>query len=355
MVVHLFPYSFFVNGFVSFLTDNFDSNQHKVIVYRKKDYAQDPLSSHMIIEYKGRKDIIELYKQLLAADRIVIHSLGIEFEMLVLLYVKKKLVKKCVWVIWGNDLYCKLQKKEDFMSVFIEHMRSKVIKRFPYIGCLVMGDYTLATDWYETSASAIRVNYCVPAQKEMIDALLSERPTSFPSDTIRIIVGNSGTQSNNHLVALEKLRKWKNADIQIYVPLSYGDSEYSVRIREAFIKEFGDKVTILDKIIPLSEYFSLLASMNIAIFENDRQQALGNIFSLMYMGKKIYMKKGTSMWNELVEQCSSCIFDSDDILNESFLSLQLSEQDIKRNREISYKYHYDPDYLSIGWSKAFNS
>ena len=44
--------------------------------------------------------------------------------------------------------------------------------------------------------------------------------------------------------------------------------------------------------MPYSSYISFLGSIDIGIFNNNRQQGMGNITNLLYLGKKVYLSKG---------------------------------------------------------------
>ncbi len=352
MTSHLFAHSFFINNFCDFLEKNYDVSKHRIIEYRRGDYKREDLKKDYLIDYRGKKDIGRLYHILKGSDRIVIHSLGVEIEMLALFYLCPKLCKKTVWIIWGSDLYCKRDPHKGLMAFFIEHMRETVISRFPYIGCLVTGDYDLAKEWYKTGAEKIRVNYIEPSEKEMIDRIMAS--TTRPDDGVtNIIVGNSGTKTNRHLELIDDLKVWKDANIRIYLPLSYGDKEYIEKVKEEYKKAFGDKAVIIDSLMSLEDYLTMLYKMDIGIFNNDRQQALGNIFALMYMGKKVCLKKGTSMWNELADIRGSALYDCGRIGNDDFLR-DLPDKDMKaRNVNTAMMLHYDPKSMIPAWNRVF--
>ncbi len=351
MIVHLHSDSFFINPFIGFITDNYGTEDHRIVVYRKGDYKREEADSSIVYYYKGKKDIGTLYKMLKKADKIVIHSLGIEMEMLLLLYMHKNLCRKTVWIIWGSDLYWKRDRSRDMMSNIIEHMRKKIISLFPYIGCLVTGDYELAVKWYRTDAAMYRVNYPDKDERKIVDALA---PYDKGNDgAVNIVIGNSGTPSNGHKEVCEQLKRWKDENIKIYLPLSYGVPEYIEEVKTLYKDEFGDKAVIVDKLMPLEEYLKFLSTMDIGIFNNNRQQALGNIFALMYMGKGVYLKEGTSMWNELVGIQGSILTSCDEIAGENFLTGQLDESGKKINKDVAVKLHYSEEYLKNEWDKVF--
>ena len=59
--------------------------------------------------------------------------------------------------------------------------------------------------------------------------------------TIKILLGNSATESNQHKEAFELLEKYKNKNIKIYVPLSYGPEKYADEIEQLGMHIFGEK------------------------------------------------------------------------------------------------------------------
>ena len=351
MIVHLFPYSFFVNYYVDFISRNYDSNDHKIVIYRKEDYAREEISNSIVYYYKGKKDTLKLNKLFNKADRIVIHSLGIELEMLMLLYINKSIRKKVVWIIWGSDLYWKRDRKRDAISNIIEYIRERIIADFKYIGCLVTGDYYLATKWYKTNARMIRINYAEKGEKAFIDSLNTNNAKN--DEIIRIIVGNCGTPSNGHKEICELLSKWKERNIHIYLPLSYGDSDYIDEIKKEYLTTFEDKVSVIENMMTLEDYLVMLSDIDIAIFNNDRQQALGNIFALMYMGKKVCLREGTSMWDELVNIQGARLYSCKDISNDSFWDEWPNEYDIENNKDVTNRMHYSEEILMEGWNKVF--
>jgi hypothetical protein len=47
----------------------------------------------------------------------------------------------------------------------------------------------------------------------------------------------------------------------------------------------------------LDEYLKFLKSIDIAIFNHERQQAMGNTINLLGMGKKVFMRTGLSHYD----------------------------------------------------------
>lgn len=62
------------------------------------------------------------------------------------------------------------------------------------------------------------------------------------------------------------------------------------------------------------KYVELLSTCNVGIYYNDRQQGMGNINTLLRLGKKVYLRKGTSMWNNYKKN-NFILFDVDELNN----------------------------------------
>src|SRR5690606_30619276 len=156
----------------------------------------------------------------------------------------------------------------------------------------IEGDVELARQWYGATGqyheclmypSNTYQDLPVPARKET-------------DHTINLLLGNSAYPSNNHLEILERLTPYRNQDIAIYTPLSYGKEDYASKVIEAGHNLFGDKFKPLTEFMPYEQYLTLLSRIDIAIFNHNRQQGMGNIISLLGLGKKVYMRKDVTPW-----------------------------------------------------------
>ena len=67
--------------------------------------------------------------------------------------------------------------------------------------------------------------------------------------------------------------------------------------QSVFTEIFGDKFVPLSDFVPRDEYVKRLNECDVGVFYNNRQQGMGNISILLGLGKKVYLREGTSMWN----------------------------------------------------------
>ncbi|MFZ5722403.1 MAG: TDP-N-acetylfucosamine:lipid II N-acetylfucosaminyltransferase [Pseudomonadota bacterium] len=114
-----------------------------------------------------------------------------------------------------------------------------------------------------------------------------------------ILIGNSATPENNHLEIFDLLAQIGTGNRRIVVPLSYGDDWYRDRIIEAGQARFGTCFTPLVEYMPGQAYASILADCGHAFMNHLRQQALGNICTLMLRGASIYMHPASPLYQWL--------------------------------------------------------
>ena len=140
-----------------------------------------------------------------------------------------------------------------------------------------------------------------------------------------ILVGNNAYTFNRHLEALEAMSRFSEEKLKLYIPLSYGndwyDKEraYKSTVAEYAYESFGpEKVEVLNKLIDTNQYTNLLMNMDVAVIASNRQNALGNIFRLLYVGNKVYLSRDNPMYQYFlpegidvyeVDTISSCSYD----------------------------------------------
>lgn len=104
------------------------------------------------------------------------------------------------------------------------------------------------------------------------------------------MIGHCAYAPLNHIALLEKLKRFQNQNIKIILPFSYGDEDYRCKVKKYLEQSFAkDKVLIIETMMNSIEYAKLLNDVDIAIFDNVQQQALGNIWRLAFFGKKLYL------------------------------------------------------------------
>ena len=108
---------------------------------------------------------------------------------------------------------------------------------------------------------------------------------------LKILLGNSGDPTNNHMDAIKYMNSSRLFDSEIYCPLSYGDKIYIEYIEKWMQKQLGERFFPLNSFMARDEYVKFLSTIDIFVMNHNRQQAVGNIITALVLGKPVFMKK----------------------------------------------------------------
>lgn len=372
MLLHIAEDEKFIDPIIKAL-DNLAPSQNIFLIripspdYKLK-YIKSPniiCATYNSIQYN---EIIEKYK---FCSAIVFHNFINRYKWNLI----KKLPPntKKVWIAWGADLYGsakfansfykpltkkhtrRLQKETSTLKGPYKDMlfylgsqiplvwRVKLgisdnienyFKYIDYICPVIYEDYLLLKKHYpKTPFEFLQFSYNVD------DSLFSNINQPITSGK-NIIVGNSASPVNNHLDVFELLKTVKlRSDQKVIVPLSYGgDQLYIDAVLESGKKYFKNQFMPIMDFLPQKDYQSILESVGFGFFNSLRQHAMGNIYTLLFMGAKIFIDEKNPSYNFLKR--NNLNFSS---LNQATANLHLelkqplSETDIKSNRDFLFK------------------
>lgn len=292
-ILHIAPCDEFIPPFIEFVKDNFEFNDHEFLLTNGVDEKNLNIASNVHLVGSSKIGKLQYYSQLIIkmqqADKVILHSLFDNVVIQILFYMPW-LLNKCYWVMWGGDLYIHQFGRRNWKWKIREFFRRPVIKNMGNLVTYVEGDVNLARKWYKAKGNYQECLMYVSNLYQHYEAPYKE------SNVVNIQVGNSADPSNNHMEVLEKLLAYKDKDIHIYIPLSYGDDEYAKKIIDKSKELFGNKVKYLTKPVPFDEYLKFLGSIDIAIFNHKRQQAMGNTITLLGLGKTVFIRSDTTQW-----------------------------------------------------------
>ena len=236
------------------------------------------------------------------ADKIIISGSWISWKFSLWLTISG-LVKKTYFHFWGGDFYHFRDKQPGLKSVVARHI---IFYCFKYAAALIF----LIEGEYEKFRSITHVSnryFVAPMPGDPAKAIDYKKYRANEWKTIndeklkrplRVLVGNSATDTNHHIDAFNALKRFNEEDCEIFCPLSYGNEIYRDAVIKAGQECFGKSFHPVTEYMERDDYLEFLSTMDIGIFFNDRQQAMGNISMLLNMGKKVYMREETSMWYE---------------------------------------------------------
>ena len=353
MILHIAKNSKFIGPYIQFIKENFDISEHTFLIIEKsgkRDGLPDfesikHISVSVIGEYLKFSKEIKSYIQ--KADKIILHGLFIP-NLVFYLFFNKKFLEKCYWVINGGDLYYYQYDNKRLWNKFYEFFRKGVIKKIYGFVCLTQGDYTIAKKMYDTKAKEYFGMYINPVTKQYLDNI----PTNSLKDSINIQIGNSADLSNNYFELLDMLEKFKDENIKIFAPLSYGDKEHAIKVKEYGEEKFGKKFVAMLNFLDPQKYAEYLGRIDILIFNHKRQQGLGNIYATVYLGKKIFIRSDISSWDFFENKLEIVLNDTLSIKNMNFKQF-ITYPKKELNKKKAEKKFYCEDYVKNVWKRIF--
>lgn len=319
-ILHIMILDKFLVPYIDFIDEHFGRENHHYIFITSEKYEYGLTPRHNVEFLYTDDDIfITLLKYMHKAKKIILHGLWRD-KINLSLYFNQELLKKCYWIMWGGDFYFPEKHSK------IKH---EIIRKMGHLITYVEEDYKLVKQWYGTQG--------IYHECFMYPSNLHKEYANKPKErsTINIQLGNSADPTNNHIDVLKKLEKYKDEDIQIFTPLSYGDEEYAKGVIAYGEELFGDKFIALTDFIPFEKYLEFLSEIDIAIFAHKRQQAMGNTIALLGLGKKVYIRNDVTPW-KMFEKNNIKLFDSNGDINITLIDKEIKQQNM----------HYVRDYFS---------
>ena len=282
-----------------------DAADHKYLIMREKSILK------YVPELAERDDILYLceggrlkkarylYRLFSNADNIIIHGMFIGTLPVAILALCRKFHKKLAWIEWSGDIWLWKREEESFKDKIINKLNRRIREVIPYIVMTAPTDEERFKSEFKTDAKCVYIALPTRRNGDSNDAIDAVRPPDKPADSpVRIQIGHNMFQFNNHLKILGSLKKFADRDVEIFIPMAYGDSglngqyggwEYVNAVKRKAAQIFAGKLDLLTHVIPLDEYTAKLWHVDIAIFGSERICGAANIYMLIYMGKKVYL------------------------------------------------------------------
>ncbi|MBE0675905.1 MAG: TDP-N-acetylfucosamine:lipid II N-acetylfucosaminyltransferase [Bacteroidales bacterium] len=352
MKVHLFAgQSNYSHAWLKLFVRHFDTGGHYFVfgfgATPKQGFVYDEQISKRMYHARKLSDLLfRIIPLLFRARWIYFHSLAYDPSLL-FWSMNKRILKRSTWIIWGFDLYAFQKRELSLRTRIYERLRRSVIPCFPEIAAYVEEDAVLARSMYGSTADYIQILYPIPVDKELLGGEIKE------GGPLNILMGNSGDPANCHREMIEILSVFAGEDIVITCPLSYGGS--SVYIQDIISegeRVFGEKFRPLLSILDPGSYAGVLKNTDIALMNHRRQQGLGNILSLLYLGKKVYLRKDTSSYAFFMR--NGCkVYDIEDIRGVGFEGFRKLPADTVDTRKYADEIMSEENYIKL-WSNLLN-
>ncbi|CAM3987676.1 MULTISPECIES: TDP-N-acetylfucosamine:lipid II N-acetylfucosaminyltransferase [Flavobacterium] len=370
-IIHIFNDDKFIDPAITLFEAVIPNVSEYFILKSKKDAFQfitSPLVKRL--DFEDEVEMAQFYKTIDSnTNRVLfLHALD-KIKQEIVLNTSSEIIK--VWFIWGFDLYSnwKLLRKNIYESktkkylqikrslkekiifndlsffvfknktFFKKILPSKVItileNRFatPYYKAIHLIDVVVPVipdEFLLVKNIGIHPKFA-PFTYGCIEDLLKEKINESVLGRPNILIGNSADPSNNHLEIFIKLSKLDLGERKIYVPLSYsGNAAYKEFVLEQGKIILGNNFVPLLDFMTLAAYNEILLSCGTLIFNHVRQQGVGNIISMGYLGAKLFLNKKSPVYSFYKKE-GMCIHSIDDLNNASLQVEAIQKNEVNRS------------------------
>lgn len=346
MKIHLFKNEHVYNlALLEFLQKNFDLTGHHFIFQCRPSGNPIPVENARVSYLPGFMNLFRITKLIGGSETVYFHLLPMG-PAIFFWCLFARIFHRAVWIYWGADVYEGRRRCSSFKHFAYHLCRVRIIRKIPHIAGFLEGDFQIIQNIYPTRAQYHHVVYPIPTHFERADQLI---PEGIPEkqETMTLLLGNSGNESNHHIEALRMLSHFQGENIRILCPLSYGAKKTSY-IHKVITKGreiFGEKFIPLKDFMAPDEYLKLLRGVDVAVMNHDRQQGLGNSLTLLYMGKKVYIRHDTTSYDYFIKKGIS-VANISEITGMIFREFILFDaQDGIRNRDILREEFSEANYI----------
>lgn len=355
-IVHLFPYEKFTSAYINFVNRHFEPGQHRFIVYGSYPGVELKLENteNVIFVQQLQTFLLSKHKypanMLYSADKILVHSLAGPAAQLLIL--SPRLWGKLYLLFWGYEIYGFRDKRPGLREALYRRSIATIAKHARAILTLMHGDAEVLRRYVPFKGRHLTISYY---NEQALASWRAHQDAPKQTEPFLFLLGNNAHPSNNHDAVLHQLAAYKGKPFQVLAPLSYGDDANARRVAALGKQLLGDAFVPLMDLMKPEDYYALLSRCSVAFFNNDRQQAIGNINALICMGAKLYLRPGTVMWEEFVVRRHYKLFDLSAVGELPFESLL--EYDSADYHDILsiFNSYYSLDGAIAAWNAIFEA
>lgn len=283
------------------------------VIWENQNHINQDLRDRVDVYYvQGNYDKIISEIDFSKIDKVIVHALDTIKADFIESYIGNSL--PIYWLLWGAEIYNGLLSHRGFpvfyKNYYPQTFRSRVSHILKRLGFLSPDNFKFLKfiSTHNVSMLCCKEEYDIFLQyfpkhtKNLtnidsffyypIDEILGAELSDKTAQGNVIMMGNSGSFTNNHEYVFNYLKDIDLRDKTIVAPLNYnGTLEYRNFINTKGKELFGDNFTGLMDFLTLVDYNNLLLKAEVALFGNWRQEAVGNIVIELYLGSKVFLSR----------------------------------------------------------------
>lgn len=364
--IHVMSHSsvIFNTQVIHMINDNqniLNASDHLFVISTKNVYDINKEYKNVVYEENISSDKTLFLKYANMCNFIFLHNNSIG-RMPV--HLNKNILNKIIWCEWGHDLFSN-NYYHDIPKNFIQRVKN-IIKFLPrkYLNYKMRQFYAIGIVGDKLDTIEAKCEYgrnmkilMTPYgynynHKEEIEKYSNNICFNKDSNNIKVMIGHSAYPFLKHKKILDLLSKFKNENIIISLVFVYGNMDYAKDVEQYAIDLFGkDKIEIVKDRMTKDDYNNYLSTVDIGIFDYRHQSALGNFYTLLSLGKKVYLARDGYL--KLI--CTVNSIESYNVEDISFMSFDefiMPVKNAKNGLELSKRVNNE-DILNT-WSMTMN-
>lgn len=310
-------------------------------------------------------------KQLKSFDLVVLHSLIMQWYPLIILAPKNT---KFVWLGWGYDYYSYIYKDQNQLllketlkldnyikKARVDRSTTKNIIKYPIklVANKVLKKTALKR--IVSFSPVLEEDYNLVKEAKLISSLPQFMPWNYGSLEENlvanfigqrvignsILIGNSASMTNNHIEAFDLIVNYDLPETtKVFVPLSYGNEQYKKNILKKGKEQLNDRFYPITNFMPINEYVKIIRQCGYVIMNHKRQQAVGNIVIMLYLGARVFLREENPTYRMLKKEGAILNTVQELSRQPELLQKPLLENEIQKNIAVLYK-HWSKEAIDI--------
>lgn len=354
MNLHILHDDKFTNGAIEQFEKFYpNQNEYIVLLYSStKLIFTNPNEKITILHIRNKKNL-QLISSIISnkkLSRVFVHFLD-PYKASLTLKILKDFPLTFYWIFYGADLYDYLIRYKNYqifddktlgrsssIADFIKNLKylfwfgwttkramEKAFERLNYFCFWNEYDYSLFQSKTKNTAKFKDFIYY---------GALGSPETTGPKKKNLLMINHSASPSGNHSYIFDKLKEidFLKAGYEVLVPLSYGNKEFASNLELEAKTKLNTHVIALRDFLPLDVYQNILSEVKIAVFGMRRQEAAGNVFQLLNMGSKVFLREENTLYHWLLKR-NFIVFSLEKDFSELSGLQGLSDQQIQHNRK----------------------
>jgi dTDP-N-acetylfucosamine:lipid II N-acetylfucosaminyltransferase len=262
-------------------------------------------------------------------------------------YTPKLLIRKNIIKLSKNIFQILKYKFKVPDDIYLYEKKLKYLQRV---------DYLTITEKNHAEIDLLRVLYpgtkfkVVPSFYDVNFNIAINYPLNKIEGRVKLLLGNSATETNNHLEAFKLL---KDLDVDIYCPLSYGMEDYKNFIITKGKSLFGERFFPITEYMDRVKYVEFLTTLDVVLMYHNRSQAWGNIATCLTLGKPVFIKQKNPL-SKFINAMDLNYYDADKI-KEYDLKALIAKEYLKRSDNCALlQFHLSQDKRLNDMKQLFN-